>query len=197
MSKLAKLTKTNKEYDNVVTKGYQDILLESLEDLDIPFDAYNTVVEPLEFESRDGFWAHDRNRGGADFIAFTTTGFLHGSGEHTSTSIENRIEEEYESIWKDTLADNPELDPNNESHLNDLYEALDNTLNNDYCGQAFRIRLMYEGNGVLLVHSGWDNDAPYFRWSNKTDLEQEIKFKTKSELKQKLVKAIAKALKKL
>jgi hypothetical protein len=55
---------------------------------------------------------------------------------------------------------------------------------------AFRVRIMYEGENTVMVRAGWDNDAPCFRWTNKSEFEKEIKFKTKADLKAKLSKLI-------
>ena len=60
----------------------------------------------------------------------------------------------------------------------------------EYNEVAFRVRAMYEGNGVLKVFVGFDYDAPYFRWKNSAKKEYEIKFKTLKDLEKKLNKLL-------
>jgi|ERR1019366_2033060 hypothetical protein len=176
---------TLKENDNVETKKLILLLTEFLESLNIRFDGYNQI-EPLEFRSRDGFSAFDRNRGGMDFISITDNASLIGSGYHSGTSIEKIINDSFETTLNEVKLEYPDL--NEEEQYDKTYEIE----SNDYNGQAFRVRLMYEGNNTLVVHAGWDHDAPYFRWSNKSELEKVIKFKNKRDLKTKLNKLIKK-----
>lgn len=193
--KVYKNSTTTKELDNVRTKKLEKLLGEAVTGLDLGIDFHSINISELDFERYDGFIPHAHNRGGIDLIAITTIGSLVGSGEHIGTKAETYAEESYNDDWNQIVKDNPELNQEIESDLEQLYNLQGDSLYDDYNGLAFRIRIMYEGDGEMCVHSGWDEDAPYFRWKCNTDLVQEIKFKTKKELRVKLKKAIAKAIK--
>ena len=177
---------TNKKEDNVNTKNLLPLIKEFLEKVDINFDSMNTTIEEFEFESYSGFSAFHHNRGGMDLIAITTNGYLIGSGTHIGTSIEKQVEDSYSAICKQAVEEGL-VDGTDK-----FYERVDSYQNDDYSGQAFRVRLMYEGDNTLVVYAGWDDDAPYFRWSNKPELEKTIKFKNKRDLKTKLNKLLKK-----
>ena len=177
---------SSKDTDNVETKKLLPIFKTFLEGLDIRVDGH-TSIEEFEFRSRDGFSAFDHNRGGVDLIVITDNASLIGSGYHMGTSIEKHVEETFNETQDQVRNDNPDF--TDEEVFDKTYEIE----SDEYAGQAFRVRLMYEGDGVLVVYAGWDHDAPYYRWSNSPELEIEIKFKNKTELKAKL-KKIAKKI---
>jgi hypothetical protein len=102
--------------------------------------------------------------------------------------ISNWVNEQYDETYKNVVTENPSL----ETDSNAFYEALDSSFCSDYDTVAFRVRAMYEGSGLLVVHVGYDKDAPYFRWSCKAHQEIEIKFKTIAGLKRKLKALIKK-----
>ncbi len=79
----------------------------------------------------------------------------------------------------------------NRGGLDYLRIQMDQEDNSNCEGLAKRVRAMYEGNGILVLHYGIDNDAPYYRWNSKS-LEIELKFKSKAELKAKLQTAALK-----
>lgn len=179
-----------KYLDNVETKGLLPTIQNFLKSISLPFEA-SKEIEALEFISRDGFSAHDHNRGGMDLFSTTTVAYLIGSGEHCGTAIELDVEDSWDSSRNDIIKDNPELDLEGDELFDRVYESC----NDDYSGMAYRVRVMYEGNGVLCVYSGYDTDAPYYRWNNKPDFNTKVKFKTKTELKRKL-KALVKRIEK-
>lgn len=185
----------DKSEDNVNTRGLIDLLTNSVTDLNIPFETFNESVSQLEFERRDGFIPFGHNRGGIDFITYVDILSLYGSGYHIGTKIENFVYDQVTEAFSEAVKQNPDLNENNEKDREKLYEISDESLMDEYSLLAWRIRIMYEGNGLVMIYSGWDKDAPYFRWQGKTDLEQKIKFKDKRDLKAKLKKAIQKAIK--
>lgn len=177
-----------KNLDNVETKKLLPLIKEFLEKVDINFETQQTMLEPFEFRSYSGFAAYDHNRGGMDLIAITNDAYLLGSGTHFGTSIEKHVQDSHDSAAKQVLEDYPNLKDGSD----EFYEKLDEILMDDYSGQAFRVRVMYEGNNVLRVYAGWDHDAPYFRWSNSPEFKKTIKFKNKRDLKAKLNKLLKK-----
>lgn len=179
--------------DNVDTRGLVELLKDSTEPLDELLDFMFQSVEELEYTSRDGFIPHSHNKGGVDFIGITSIKDLYYSGSHHDTNIEVHVNECFNYEEKELKENHPELKFGSDEY----YEKLDEYLEYEGNQLAFRVRIMYEGDGVIMVHSGWDLDGPYFRWTNKTDLEQKIKFKDKRDLKPKLRKAIEKAIKKM
>lgn len=177
-----------KNLDNVETKKLIPIIKAFLEKVDINFETIETISEEFEWKSRDGFSAHDHNRGGMDLIAITNNSYLKGSGTHIGTSIETYVEGSY----NDSLVSIKEEFPELAEDSNEFYEKIDEMESDEYSGQAFRIRVMYEGNNIMRVYAGWDHDAPYYRWSNKPEFEKTIKFKNKRDLKTKLNKLLKK-----
>lgn len=176
---------TIKSIDNVETKKLVPILEQFLEKIDLSFEGSTEITE-LEYISRDGFSAFDRNRGGMDLICITDNASLICSGYHCGTSIETEVNESFDNTCKKVKEDNPEFTEDR------VFEEAYN-IESDVCsGQAFRVRLMYEGENTLVIHAGWDKDAPYFRWSNASELEAVIKFKNKNDLKTKLNKILKK-----
>lgn len=181
---------TSKEKDNVETKGLLPVIKGFLEDINIGFDPDYSTIEDFEFKSRDGFSAFEHNRGGMDLLVITTTASLIGSGYHMGTSIEEKVEKQWNDTFDEVQKENPNM---SDDELSELVYELES---DEYSGQAFRVRVMYEGNNTLRVYAGWDNDAPYYRWNNKPEFEKTIKFKTKRDLKTKLNKCL-KAISKL
>jgi hypothetical protein len=177
---------TLKENDNVETKDLIPLLTKFMESIDIGFDSHLTRIEPIEFWSRDGFHAFDRNRGGMNLIAFTDNASLIGCGYHIGTSIESYVEESFNNTQDSIRAENPDYTDDQ------VFDETYNSESDDYSGQAFRVRIIYEGNNTLVVCAGWDKDAPYYGWSNKSELEKVIKFKNKRDLKTKLNKLLKK-----
>ena len=156
-----------------------------LENITHPFESYATQIEELEYKRRDGFIPHSWNNGGLDLILISDIGGLVGSGEHFGLSIESWVDGHYneacENAIKEGLVDGSD----------DYYEHVDANTRSEYDAVAYRIRVMYEGEGVLKVYAGYDKDAPYFRWNSKDEFETEINFKTISGLKRQL-KALTK-----
>lgn len=189
--KTLKFESTSKESDNIETvDGLKEVIVDWLESLDDPFHGDgNQSIDDLEFRSRDGFLANHYNRGGVDLINITSISHLIGSGHHLGLSIEDWVSESEEANFKFVKESHPEMDTESEEFHNKVYEmGLD-----DYDTVAWRIRVMYEGSGVLCVYAGYDKDAPYFRWNSKSDVNFEIKFKTLSGLKRQL-KALSKKI---
>lgn len=192
--------KSYKEYDNVETiPQLKETLKEFLLNIEQPFEhcgPQNKLIEELEFRSRSGFFAFDHNRGGFDLLFITNIGSLIGSGEHMGLKIEKRVTADYNLHYNDIKENNPQLNEENGNNLDKLYELIDRVTYDDYSGIAWRVRIMYEGSGILKLYAGYDFDAPDFRWNNAADFETEIKFKTltglKSQLK-KLIKTIEKS----
>lgn len=183
--------KTEKSEDNIETvAGLKEALTDWIQSLSQPFNDGNIQVEELEYLSRSGFFAHSHNRGGVDLINITSRSFLIGSGEHFGLIIEDQITESENEDYKRIKEENPKASDEEISDM--VYESGQD----DYESVAFRVRAMYEGDGVVCIHAGYDNDAPYFRWSGKTHFEKEIKFKTISGLKRQL-KALTKKVESL
>lgn len=182
-----------KQTDNIETVSeLNDTLKEWLETIDMPFDDVSELsIENFEFRSRDGFSAHSHNKGGLDLITVTTIDRLVGSGEQSGLEIEKWVDTQYDETYKQVVEDNPTLD----SQSDEFYNELDASFCNDYDAVAYRIRAMYEGDGVLRIYSGYDKDAPYFRFKGAVSFEVEIKFKTISGLKRQL-KAVKNKLEK-
>jgi hypothetical protein len=175
--------------DNVETQKLYPILEDFLSKIKLPFDdAYGRaeLISKLEFRSRDGFTPFAHNQGGMDLLAVTDDFSLVASGEYIGLKIETQVQANYDSAWKEVQENYPEL--SEDAKL----EKLDDQLRDDYSGVAYRVRVMYEGAGVLMVYAGYDDDAPYFRWTNAADVELKIKFKNKRELKTKLGAALKK-----
>lgn len=175
---------TTKENDNVNTVlGLKETIQEWLESLEMPFEGWDKPrIDELEFESRDGFHANSWNRGGLDLFHVTDIRSLTGSGEHIGLSIENWVNEQHEESCKDALAKGLK------EQTEEFYDFVDERTGGEYDCVAYRIRVMYEGNGVLKIYAGYDKDAPYFRWREKAEVEHEINFKSIKELKKKLAK---------
>lgn len=183
----------HKESDNVETMSLIPVIQEFLEEITPAFEGYNSdQISEFEFKSRSGFWAHDHNRGGLDLIVINDLRGLMGSGEYMGLKIEKQVNKDYETLWNDIKQDNPELNEENEKDLEKLYELVDEAGSCEYQSIAWRVRVMYEGNGVLMVYAGYDFDAPYFRWGNAADFEHKIEFKTLKGLKTQLKKLVSK-----
>lgn len=179
----------DKETDNIETvQGLNDAVQSWLDSLSMPFDAVASI-ENFEFRSRDGFSAHSHNRGGQDLICITSIAYLMGSGEHLGLSIEDWTEKQWDETRKHVKQNQPELDTDSDAFYDATYEAC----TGDYDCIAWRVRVMYEGQGVLRVYAGYDFDAPYFRWNKSPSFETEIRFKTISGLNRQL-KALTKKL---
>lgn len=185
-------TLENKTEDNVETKGIQELLIETLKNIenDLPIDFSYVNVETIEYQRRDGFIPHSWNRGGADLIAFTDMRSLHGSGKHYNTKIEDHVNKVYAQEEEDLTLEFPDI----KNGSDEFYELLDERLTDEYNALAWRIRIMYEGNNTITVYSGWDTDAPYFRWKDRTDFEKSFQFTNKKDLQKKLIKILIKAV---
>lgn len=171
-----------REYDNVDVKGLQPIIRAFLESIELPFEDINTQFSDIEYNHRDGFIPYRHNRGGMDLISYTNIHQLIGSGDHMGLTIHKWVDDQYKDSWKSVQESYPDLEPHSET----FYEKLD-ALNYDYySGLAYRVRVMYEGENTITVYSGYDTDAPYYRWSDPVEFEKTIKFKNKTDLKAKL-----------
>lgn len=181
----------NKSVDTVDTvPGLKNALMEFVESIPLPFeDDYNREPEELEYQSRDGFGAHSHNRGGIDRLAVSNIRYLVGGGTHYGLKIEEHVQESYDETADLVEKENPKLEGD------ELYQAVDEAFDSEYDAVAYRIRVMYEGQGVVRVYAGYDLDAPYFRWNNAADFEAEIKFNTISGLKRQLKALITKIVK--
>lgn len=163
---------TDKVLDNVETKKLNPIFKEWLESLDMPWNDGNTTIEEFEYRSRDGFSAHDHNRGGVDLINITSVAYLIGSGEHFGLAVEDYVSKQ----------DNPNA---TEEELFDIAWEYNS---GEYDDVAYRVRVMYTGNNTVEIFIGYDTDAPYFRWNDKPIQEIVINFKNKTDLKKQLNK---------
>ena len=168
-----------KETDNIETvKGLNNVLKLWLDSLSAPFEVEDSSIENFEFKSRDGFSANRHNHGGLDLIAITSISSLMGSGEHVGTEIEAWVQQSWNDTYAEIEKDYPNLDTDSETFYDLVYE----NCSDSYSTVAWRVRVMYEGNGVLCIHAGYDKDAPYFRWNGKPSFEKEVKFKSLSDL---------------
>lgn len=188
-----KYAQTEKSNDNIETViGLKEALeefMDSVKENVNPFsETFTSEINELPWESYDGFRAHNHNRGGLDFISIDSIDRLVGSGDHMGLKISEWVNDQYDETYKNVVTENPTL----KTDSNDFYEALDSSFCSEYDTVAFRVRAMYEGEGLLVVHIGYDKDAPYFRWSEKSHQEIEIKFKTIAGLKRKLKALIKK-----
>lgn len=173
--------------DNINTvKGLKETVKSWLESITVPFESYDRPIDELEFERRDGFIPHSWNRGGLDLIAISDISSLVGSGEHMGLSIEEWINDQYNEAGQDAIKEGLI------AGTDEYYEFVDNNTQGDYSCIAYRIRVMYEGEGILKIYSGYDKDAPYFRWNGKAEFETEIKFKSIDDLNKKLKKVTKK-----
>lgn len=181
---------TDKETDNIETLGADQVIRDFFDSLKMPFDGDMTSIEGFEFKRRDGFIPHSHNRGGFDLFTQTTVSRLMGSGEHFGTAIEQWTEDSWDEGRKHVKESSPELDPDSD----EFYDATYSACSGDYDGIAWRVRVMYEGNGKLSVFAGYDTDAPYYRFSGKFSslFEQTITFKTLSGLERQLQRMVKK-----
>lgn len=166
--------------DNVITKGILPILTKFVDELEIPFEGYGRHVEELEFESRDGFIPYSHNRGGVDLFDMTDIGSLIGSGEHYHLNIRDMVDDRYNELYEEIAKEHTDTESD------EFYNAVSDAAGNEYEGIAWRVRIMYNGDNKLTIFAGFDDEAPYFRWYRKCDFEKVIKFKNKTDLKQKL-----------
>lgn len=183
--------RTNKNIDiedNVETMGLIPIFKECIESLDLSLDFDYSSKEEFEYRRRDGFIPHSHNKGGIDFIGITSLSSLIGSGSHFNTSIEDNVNTSWEEEIKN--AEESFKEEKIEYTDDDIYDRAYDHGCDEYNGYAFRVRIMYEGNNKVCVHYGWDLDAPYYRWKNKTKGEFEISFKTISGLRRQLNKIL-------
>lgn len=176
-----------RESDNFETHEFETIVREWLETVSMPFEA-SVKVEPFEFRRRDGFIPHSHNMGGLDLYTITDVAGLMGSGSHFGTAIEQWTENSWDAARKDLLEQAKErgetVDVDSETFYDETYQYC----SNEYETVAWRVRVMYEGNGKLTVFAGYDTDAPYFRFSGPYSslFEQSVNFKTLSGLKRQL-----------
>lgn len=177
-----------KETDNFETHGLEAIIRDWLQhDVSTPFDA-SVKIEPFEFKRRDGFIPHSHNKGGLDLYTITAVSYLMGSGEHFGTAIEQWTEDSWDRARKDLLEQAKERGETVDADSDEFYDSVYDYCSDDYETVAWRVRVMYEGNGKLTVFAGYDTDAPYFRFSGPFSslFEQSITFKTLSGLKRQL-----------
>lgn len=180
---MRKYANTEKSEDNIETvAGLKEALTEWMESLEMPWTDGIDNTEELEWQSRSGFHAHNHNRGGMDRISIVSLYQLIGSGDHYNTAIKDKVEKDHESNHKNVAESHPTLDPESE----EFRDIVDEYSQDDYDAYAFRVRAMYEGEGVVCIHAGYDLDAPYFRWNSKAEFTHEIKFKTIAGLKRQL-----------
>lgn len=178
----------DKETDNFETQKLDEVIREWLDGLSMPFEGWGLSVEAFEFRRRDGFIPHSHNRGGLDLFIQTTVSSLMGSGEHFGTAIEQWTEDSWDAARKDLLEQAKERGETVDTDSDSFYDDTYSYCNDDYEGVAWRVRVMYEGNGRLTVYAGYDTDAPYYRFSGEYShlFEQSITFKTLSGLKRQL-----------
>lgn len=173
-----------KDTDNFETRGLEPVLRDWLEGIELPFDATGVGIDTIEFRPRSGFIPHSHNHGGMDLFADTTVSYLIGSGEHFGLGIESWVQDVWTRAYKELGSEHPELGEDSDELFDKVYEDC----GDDYSGIAWRIRAMYEGDGVLTVYAGYDFDAPYYRWDNGADFEATIEFKDLDDLADKLQK---------
>lgn len=177
-----------KETDNFETLNLDATIRDWLETVKLPFEPSTKNIEAFEFRRRDGFIPHSHNCGGLDLFADTTVAYLMGSGEHFGTVIEQWTEDAWDDARKDLLErateDGETVDVDSDEFYDDTYRYC----SDEYLGIAWRVRVMYEGNGRLTVYAGYDTDAPYYRFRGKFAhlFEETIQFKTLSGLKRQL-----------
>lgn len=172
-----------KELDNIEThEGLNEVIKTWLESLTMPFEAQSESIENFEFRSRDGFSAHRHNCGGLDLIAITDIAGMMGSGSHFGTAIESWVESNWDNTRNDLIKDNPEMDHESD----EFYDLVYQSCSGDYDTVAWRVRVMYEGLGVLKIYAMYDKDAPYFRFNSPVLFETEVRFKTLSGLERQL-----------
>lgn len=181
-------SKTEKSEDNIETLSSEIVkaLKSFVESVELPFsDAYIDKTEDIEWQSRDGFIAYNNTRGGFDRIAIIPTYYLTGSGEVQGLVCQARIEEYDAETMADIKKDHPEMTDKQ------VYDAMTDEAG-EYDDIAYRVRVLYKGDNTLQIDAGFDYDAPYFRWSNASDFEADIKFKNVTDLKTKLTKIVKK-----
>lgn len=173
---------THKSKDNIDTHPEMKAILKDwIESLESPLYEAENRIDEIEWNSRDGFIAHSHNRGGFELFSMQSIAHLIGSG-YIPKSISDRVTEIESDEYKEIKEDHPEF---NDEQLGDaVYESL----SNEYSYVGYHVRIMYEGANVLCIHSGFDFDAPYFRWNGRAENQIEIKFKTIADLKKKLAK---------
>lgn len=180
-----------KETDNVEThEGLRETIREFLENLSHPFESQTYSVDEFEFKRRDGFIPHRHNCGGLDLLAITDVAGLMGSGEHFGTKIESWTEKQWDDARDDLKKQADDAGEEVDTDSEEFYDSVYEYCSGDYSAIGWKVRVMYEGNGVLKVYAGFDKDAPYFR-EGLNDFEAEIKFRTISGLARKL-QALAK-----
>lgn len=178
-----------KETDNFETvEGLDAVLRDWLDSLTEPFEPQSKSVDAFEFKRRDGFIPHRHNCGGLDMILITDVSSLIGSGYHFGLKIEQWVDDQWNQANEEIAKDEPELHAasNTDKGRDAFFDRVYEYCSGDYSAIAWRVRCMYEGNGVLKIYAGYDKDAPYFRWSGEVDFETEVRFKTLSGLKRQL-----------
>lgn len=178
-----KFNSYDKEQDNFETIQAETVVRDWLESIDMPFSDESPSIDAFEFRSRDGFAAHSHNRGGLDLFIWTDAIRLVDNGEHSSLAVSDKLQKGYDDSFNCVKTDNPEMTDD------EIADCLRDE-SSEYDTVGYRIRVMYEGNGVLCVYSGYDLDAPYFRGNGMT-LAKEIHFKTLKGLAREL-KALTK-----
>lgn len=175
-----------KDTDNIETvAGLNEVLKTWLESLALPWDAHSVSIENFEFKRRDGFIPHRHNCGGVDLFTCTDVASLIGSGEHFGLSIESWVDDQWNDANDEIAKQSPELHAKSDNDNGEFFDACYEYCSGDYSSIGWKVRAMYEGNGVLKIYAGYDKDAPYFR-EGLNDFETEIRFKTLSGLERQL-----------
>jgi hypothetical protein len=177
-------SKTHKSEDNIDTLPpvYKQLFRVFCQSIELPFsDAYSDETSEIEYQSRDGFIAYDSTRGGSDRIAIVPMHYLTGSGEVRGLACQSHVEKCEQDDYNYIKENNPEMtdDEISEVIMNESSEQDD---------IAYRVRILYKGEKTIQIDAGFDYDAPYFRWSNKSDFEADFKYKNLADLKMKLKK---------
>lgn len=193
-------------------------ILEALEDFEFTSDGFSPDIEENECRSRDGFIAFSHNKGGfdknncLDLYSIWSSGRTY-SDKKLNTLVQKYIEQALKDAIKDFIDANPDIlkhgikiedigyyslvDAGLDSEAEMLSEKESDYLQGDYNEIKEQVRIMYHGkqhktHSLTVFASISVSDAPYHRSSDAIK-EVLVTFKTVSELKKKLPKALAKA----
>jgi hypothetical protein len=173
-----------KQTDNVITNNLLPTFREFLESIDFAGEGYTLDLQELEYESRDGFYAAGHNHGGLDLLNIVALDQVHYNNVAAPQRIYDLANHTMNEYREQAEQDNPDADSDKIDML--VQEAI-----GDYDTVARRVRVMYEGNQMIAIHYGWDEDAPYFRFNGKAECI-EIKYKNKADLIKKMDRAARK-----
>lgn len=140
---------------------------------------YGSNIDELEYKSRDGFIAYNHNCGGLDLITihYMIDIQYEGLGTSQDEKIEKLINEKLNMVKRENFENSEVFEQAQDDIFCSVYDAI-----------GLRIRIMYQGNGVLKIYTEVDFDAPYFRFRDQASQTYEIKFKTIAGLKTQLKK---------